>query len=149
MCCPNFAGFKQPISDTSVKDGSDSEIASGAAVVMTFCPLREHVRREIIIVLVAGDGSCFSAIKVIRHILRNVPGDRGHFVPYAPPTEIKLLFLTASGMSPSIVFSIGDFEDQKKGPIFRPSATVSRIGLMESRLHRHWCGGPLPTPLAG
>ncbi len=32
--------------------------------------------------------------------------------------------------------------------VFRPSATVSRIGLMESRLHRHchWCGGPPTTP---
>ncbi len=32
--------------------------------------------------------------------------------------------------------------------LFRPSATVSRIGLMESCLRRHcrWCGGP---PLAG
>ncbi len=36
--------------------------------------------------------------------------------------------------------------------LFRPSATVSRIGLVESRLRRrcHWCGGPPwladPTP---
>ncbi len=40
-------------------------------------------------------------------------------------------------------------------PVFRPSATVSRIGLMESRVHRHHhCrGGPPPLadtpPLAG
>ncbi len=30
--------------------------------------------------------------------------------------------------------------------IFRPSATVSRIGLMESCLHRRCCGGPPPPP---
>ena len=32
------------------------------------------------------------------------------------------------------------------GIVFRPSATVSRIGLMESRLRRRcrWCGGPPP-----
>ena len=33
--------------------------------------------------------------------------------------------------------------------IFRPSATVSRIGLMESHTcHCHWCGGPPPPQLA-
>ncbi len=31
--------------------------------------------------------------------------------------------------------------------VFRPSATVSRIGLVESRLHHCcWCGGPPPPP---
>ncbi len=32
--------------------------------------------------------------------------------------------------------------------VFRPSATVSRIGLMESRLHRRcpWCGRGTPHP---
>ncbi len=39
--------------------------------------------------------------------------------------------------------------------VFRPSATVSRIGLMESRLRRHchcrccWCGGPPPHVMDG
>ncbi len=36
--------------------------------------------------------------------------------------------------------------------VFRPSTTVSRIGLMKSRLRCRcrWCGGlPPPTPLAG
>ncbi len=40
-----------------------------------------------------------------------------------------------------------DFQSQ----FFRPSATVSRIGLLESCLHCrcHWCGGPPPPPPAG
>ncbi len=34
--------------------------------------------------------------------------------------------------------------------VFRPSATVSRISLMESRLRHccHWCGEPPPPPMA-
>ncbi len=46
---------------------------------------------------------------------------------------------------------VADGEEEKSDCVVRPSATVSRIGLMESRLRRrcHWVAGPSPPPLLG